>query len=183
MAKDISRKKLKRVLSDIDNCVYNNPQVFSQHSGVYKVLNKTGKVIPKGGIVRLSGFKGMPDYETSLKQALSGNIIFGSTTSSENTFYATAKETIPINSIGIIETDNIYVARTRINHSSHVKASVVNEQTYQFSTSLDGTLLIVAKGPVINDGGYRYAICALKSGVTFVARVESSGKILYLNVE
>jgi hypothetical protein len=45
MAKDISRKKLKRVLSDIDNGVYNNPQVFSQHSGVYKVLNETGKVI------------------------------------------------------------------------------------------------------------------------------------------
>lgn len=76
MAKDIPRKKLKRVLSDIDNGVYNNPQVFSQHSGVYKVLNETGKVIYKGSTVTLEGFKGVPTYESATTQMLSGSIVF-----------------------------------------------------------------------------------------------------------
>lgn len=165
MAKDISRKKLKRALSDIDNGVYNNPQVFSQHSGVYKVLNETGSVIYKGSTVTLKGFKGMSTYESAVAQMLSGSIIFGSTNTiyPSERLYVKAKETIPPGKIGVIDAPNIFVAKVKINDDSHQEVSYPVSATYETKPEKKGYFYMVAKSP--KEGNY--AICAfgLKPGL------------------
>lgn len=167
MAKDISRKKLKRVLSDIDNCVYNNPQVFSQHSGVYKVLNETGKVIYKGSTVTLEDFKGAPTYESAVTQMLSGSVVFGSTNtiSSSKRLYVKARETIPPGKIGVIDAPNIFVAKVKINSESHQEVSYPVSATYETKPDKEGYFYLVAKSPLDKEGNY--AICAfgLKPGL------------------
>lgn len=165
MAKDISRKKLKRVLSDIDNGVYNNPQVFSQHSGVYKVLNETGKVIYKGSAVMLKDFEGVPTYESAVTQMLSGSIIFGSTNtiSSSKRLYVKARETILPGKIGVIDAPNIFVAKVKINSDTHQEVSYPLYATYETKPDKEGYFYLVAKSP--KEGNY--AICAfgLKPGL------------------
>jgi hypothetical protein len=158
MAKDISRKKLKRVLSDIDNGVYNNPQVFSQHSGVYKVLNETGKVIYKGSTVTLEDFKGAPTYESAVTQMLSGSVVFGSTNaiSSPKRLYVKARETILPGKIGVIDAPNIFVAKVKINSDSHQEVSYPVSATYETKPDKEGHFYLVAKSP--KEGNY--AICA-----------------------
>lgn len=165
MAKDISRKKLKRVLRDIDSGVYNNPQVFSQHSGVYKVLNQTGKVVYKGSTVTLKDFKGMPTYESATTQMLSGSIIFGSTNTiySSERLYVKARETILPGKIGVIDAPNIFVAKVKINSDSHQEVSYPRSATYETKPDKEGYFYLVAKSP--KEGNY--AICAfgLKPGL------------------
>lgn len=174
MAKDISRKKLKRVLSDIDNGVYNNPQVFSQHSGVYKVLNETGKVIYKGSTVTLEDFKGAPTYESAVAQMLSGSIVFGSTNtiSSSKRLYVKARETILPGKIGVIDAPNIFVAKVKINSDSHQEVSYPDfrlSATYETKPDKEGNFYLVAKSPKEGD----YAICAF--GVIPVTIVAGKG--------
>lgn len=168
MAKDIPRKKLKRVLSDIDNGVYNNPQVFSQHSGVYKVLNETGKVIYKGSTVTLKDFKGAPTYESAVTQMLSGSVVFGSTDTiySSQRLYVKARETILPGKIGVIDAPNIFVAKVKINSDSHQEVSYpvsLSRATYETKPDKEGYFYLVAKSP--KEGNY--AICAfgLKPGL------------------